>query len=636
MSAFNSTNQEDVEVPIINLEAENEHFEISDSIISWMETFKSKSIMLNGSKSSSQSTKSGSLFDKHHGEDLDDREYGNTSDNNHNKEDTTLEDNDKSDEVDYDHEEEDDINDDCDSDSDGEYDGELDTSGQAKKLRNILPPPSTHHKLSAPEVAWNLVRIFSKKQGFQQYIFPNTDSPLFCYSKNTSNVPNTVTNNSSSNQDQVVESSPSSEVAQSMYKSDATSLTNYHDTTKGNQQQQSPSFNNQFRSSGVRMRGNDEWAPPRAQIIFNIHQESNFRMIMQKQNYRCAGCGTKIDHELARKLVLYCHYLGKYFCKCCFSHKTIHLPGYILQKWDFHRYAVSHFALQLLDRIANEPLFNINDINPSLYRKVKKLRNLIDIRMQLFYLKIYITTCTQTDKLNAAFTSFPNQHLLQDDVHQYSLNNLIEIQHGKLFEYLNDLVARSIAHIAQCDRCRAKGHYCQLCGPSSLMSSMILNSGGGQQGTDTNQNQHQTKLKHSVSVGQNISSSGNLSTTSKTISHGDTNNISRQHVSSHSRSSSGNSSNFIPSTNLSGNVGIIANNILQSTTITAAPNTTNNSISVNVNDHELIFPFEIGRVAQCRGCGCCFHLQCFLDADQNCPKCERRQRRRTEMIVGQQ
>lgn len=634
MSAFNS-NQEDVEVPIINLEAENEHFEISDLIISWIETFKSKSIMLNGSKSSSQSTKSGSLFDKQNG-DSDNGEYkhGNSS-HNYNREDI-IEDNNKSDEVDYDRKDDDDnINGDCDSDSDSVYNGEFDTYEQAKNLRIILPPPSTHHNLSAPEVAWNLVRIFSEKQGLQQDIFPNTDS-FFCNSKNISNVPNTATNHSSSNQDQVVESSPSSKVAQQMYESDATALSNYHETTKGHQQQQSPSSNSQFRSAGVRMRGNDEWAPPRAQIIFNVHQESNFRKLMQKQNYRCAGCGTKIDHELARKLVLYCHYLGKYFCKCCFSHKTIHLPGYILQRWDFHRYAVSHFALQLLDRIANEPLFNINDINPGLYRKVKKLRNLIDIRMQLFYLKIYITTCTQTDKLNAVFTSFPNQHLLQDDVHVYSLNNMIEIQHGKLYEYLSDLVARSIAHIAQCDRCRAKGHYCQLCGPSSLMSSMILNSGGGQQGTDSNQNQHQTKLKHSGSVGQNISTSGNLSKTSKTISHGETNNASRQHASSHSRSSSGNSSNFMFSTNQSGNVGITPNNNLQSSTITATTNTTNNSISVNVNDHELIFPFEIGRVAQCRACGCCFHLQCFLDADQNCPKCERIQRRRTEMMVGQQ
>lgn len=632
MSAFNP-NQDDVEVPIIDLEAENEHFEISDSIISWIETFKSNSTTLNGIRTG-QFTKSGELLGKHQAV-LNDVENVSDVSTNHDCSVENIRDGVVGNETGDGHNDEDDN---CDSDSnvdldiDGNYEVEFDSSEQAKTLRNILPPPSTRHILSAPEVAWNLVRTFSEKQGFKQDIFPTKNSSLY-------DAKNTLTNNSISNQDKILENSPSSKMTQQMYTSDANAFTNYQDMTKNNQHQQIPSSNNQLQTSGVRMRGNDEWAPPRAQIIFNIHQETNLRKSLQKQNYLCAGCGTKIDHELARRLVCYCHYLGKYFCKCCFSHKSIHLPGYILQKWDFSRYQVSHFALQLLDRIANEPLFNINDINPGLYRKVKKLRNLIDIRMQLFYLKIYITTCTQTDKLSSVFTSFTHQHLLQDDVHIYSLNNMIEIQHGKLYEYLSDLVARSIAHIAQCDRCRAKGHYCQLCGPSSLMSSMILSSGSGQLVGD--QNQPQTKLKHSSSIGQNISASGNLITTlSKTAStphSGDGNPNFRQQASNHSRSSSGNSSSFTPSTNQSGTGNIFPNNLLQSNTTTgASTTTTNNSISVNVNDHELIFPFEIGRVAQCRACGCCFHLQCFLDADRNCPKCERIQRRRTEMMVGGQ
>lgn len=73
--------------------------------------------------------------------------------------------------------------------------------------------------------------------------------------------------------------------------------------------------------NNVRIRGNFEWAPPRAQIIFNIHSNPKLKKLMVKQNYRCAGCGIKIDQEMARRLVLFCNYLGKYFCKCCHSHK---------------------------------------------------------------------------------------------------------------------------------------------------------------------------------------------------------------------------------------------------------------------------------------------------------------------------
>lgn len=499
---------------IINIEAENEHFEICDSVISWMEANR---IDEDKRSESSEANNQNSVL-----------------------------------------------------------------------LRNILPPPSTHHQLSAPGMGWNLIKIFSKKQGVAEDSIPSV-SPS-------------------------EESSDSHQIQQSHYKQSPKSPLSSPETLSSNLKifDQVAEAQEQEPNQNVRMRGNDEWAPPRAQIIFNIHEETNFRKLMQRQNYRCAGCGTTIDLELARRLVLYCHYLGKYFCKCCFSHKAIHLPGYILQKWDFHKYPVSYFALQLLDRIANEPLFNVNDINSSLYRKVKKLRHLVDIRMQLYYLKIYISSCTNTDKLSGEYASFTHQHLLQDDVHLYSLNNLIEVQHGKLYEYLNDLVTRSIAHIAQCDRCRAKGHYCQLCGPSGLISSMILSS-GGQNGNDQAKDGQQGKLKHSSSMGQSMSSTGSNQSASK-ISES----ISRQPQVSHSRSSSGNYSNFTLTSN--------PNSVLNMNALGSTP------ISSTVNDHELIFPFEIGRVAQCSVCGCCFHLQCFRDADQNCPKCERIQRRRTEML----
>jgi len=507
MSAFNS-DQRDAEYPIINVEAENEHFDVSDSIISWIEHFKTLS---------------------------------------------NIPDNDKL---------------------------ELSsTEFSPESLYKILPPPSSHHQLSAPGMAWNMVKIFSDRQQS---------------SKNHQHLSTTKILSDLIQPVQEPDRSPSPTTV--VKKSEG--ISREHSSCQIASSDEDP-------NSNVRMRGNDEWAPPRPQIIFNIHEEANFRKSMQRQNYRCSGCGTKIDLKLARRSVLYCHYLGKYFCKCCFSHKSINLPGYILQKWDFHKYPVSHFALQLLDRIANEPLFNINDINTSLYRKVKKLRHLIDIRMQLYYLKIYISTCTQTDKLNGEYTSFTHQHLLQDDVHLYSLNNLIEIQHGKLYEYLNDLVTRSISHIAQCDRCRAKGHYCQLCGPSSLVSSAILNT-NEQVNRDS-----QTRLRCSNSVSQNIHSVASSNQSAKA-----SDSSSRQQG-NHSRSSSGNYSIFTLSTNLS------SSSMTPGGQACAVTN-------VNVNDHELIFPFEIGRVAQCQACGCCFHLQCFLDAGQNCPKCERIQRRKAE------
>lgn len=152
-------------------------------------------------------------------------------------------------------------------------------------LSEFLPSSISDHQLTAPGIAWNLVRIFNQKRGhsFEVSLSNNVDlsTQSFLYSLNEELV---------STRHRRVES-PN----ESLNDSDN-------------------------ESNHVLIRGDEEWAPPRPQIIFDI-PKANFRRNMIQQNYRCAGCGTKIDEGLARRSVLYCHYLGKYFCKCCFSHK---------------------------------------------------------------------------------------------------------------------------------------------------------------------------------------------------------------------------------------------------------------------------------------------------------------------------
>ncbi|GIY73287.1 run domain Beclin-1-interacting and cysteine-rich domain-containing protein [Caerostris extrusa] len=53
-----------------------------------------------------------------------------------------------------------------------------------------------------------------------------------------------------------------------------------------------------------RLRGNFEWAPPRPQIILSILPSLKKKDIMEKQNYRCAGCGMKIEKKLCEQISL--------------------------------------------------------------------------------------------------------------------------------------------------------------------------------------------------------------------------------------------------------------------------------------------------------------------------------------------
>ncbi|KAL7991134.1 hypothetical protein Chor_014564, partial [Crotalus horridus] len=69
------------------------------------------------------------------------------------------------------------------------------------------------------------------------------------------------------------------------------------------------------------------------------------------------------------KRMRYCEYLGKYFCQCCHENAQMVIPSRILRKWDFGKYYVSNFSKDLLHKIWNDPLFNMQDVNAALYRK---------------------------------------------------------------------------------------------------------------------------------------------------------------------------------------------------------------------------------------------------------------------------
>lgn len=64
------------------------------------------------------------------------------------------------------------------------------------------------------------------------------------------------------------------------------------------------------------------------------------RVLMVKQNYRCAGCGMKVAQAYANTF-RYCEYLGRYFCTGCHTNQLAVIPGKVLTKWDFTRWVLA-------------------------------------------------------------------------------------------------------------------------------------------------------------------------------------------------------------------------------------------------------------------------------------------------------
>ncbi|XP_074157600.1 run domain Beclin-1-interacting and cysteine-rich domain-containing protein isoform X1 [Sminthopsis crassicaudata] len=210
----------------------------------------------------------------------------------------------------------------------------------------------------------------------------------------------------------------------------------------------------------IRVRGNLEWAPPRPQIIFNIHPAPTRKIAVAKQNYRCAGCGIRTDPDYIKRL-RYCEYLGKYFCQCCHGNAQGVIPSRILRKWDFSKYYVSNFSKDLLTKIWNDPLFNVQDINSALYRKVKLLNQVRLLRIQLYHMKNMFKTCRLAKDLLDAFDTVPGH--LTEDLHLYSLNDLTATKKGELAPQLAELARAGTAHVQHCMLCQAKGFICEFC-----------------------------------------------------------------------------------------------------------------------------------------------------------------------------
>ncbi|XP_073482562.1 run domain Beclin-1-interacting and cysteine-rich domain-containing protein isoform X4 [Aquarana catesbeiana] len=210
----------------------------------------------------------------------------------------------------------------------------------------------------------------------------------------------------------------------------------------------------------IRVRGNLEWAPPRPQIIFNIHTAPTKKVAVTKQNYRCAGCGIRIEPDYIKRL-RYCEYLGKYFCQCCHENAQSVIPGRILRKWDFSKYYVSNFSKDLLTKIWSDPLFNLHDINSTMYRKVKALEQVRLLRIQLVHLKNMFKTCRLAKNILELYDSVPGH--LTEDLHLFSLNDLTAIKKGDLGPQLKELVRLGTLHVEKCMLCQAKGFICEFC-----------------------------------------------------------------------------------------------------------------------------------------------------------------------------
>uniref|UniRef100_A0ABI7ZGG6 Rubicon Homology domain-containing protein n=1 Tax=Felis catus TaxID=9685 RepID=A0ABI7ZGG6_FELCA len=215
-----------------------------------------------------------------------------------------------------------------------------------------------------------------------------------------------------------------------------------------------------------RIRGAEDWTPPRFQIIFSVHPPLKRDLVVAAQNFLCAGCGTPIEPKFVKRL-RYCEYLGKYFCDCCHSYAETCIPARILTLWDFRKYYVSNFSKRLLDRLWHQPVFNLLSVGHSLYAKAKELDRVRETREQLFHIKKLLRTCRFAESTLKEFEQVPRH--LTNELHLFSLDDLVRVKKKLLVPLLKDILKASLAHVAGCELCQGKGFICEFCQSAAVI-----------------------------------------------------------------------------------------------------------------------------------------------------------------------
>uniref|UniRef100_A0A8C0JAT6 Pleckstrin homology domain-containing family M member 3 n=2 Tax=Chelonoidis abingdonii TaxID=106734 RepID=A0A8C0JAT6_CHEAB len=139
------------------------------------------------------------------------------------------------------------------------------------------------------------------------------------------------------------------------------------------------------------------------------------------QSFKCAGCQRPIGLSNGKAKV--CSYSGWYYCSTCHVDDNFLIPARLVHNWDISKYKVSKQAKEFLEYVYEEPLIDIQQENPMLYRHVEPLATVVRLRQQLRSLRAYLFSCRATVAEDLRRRIFPREYLLQQ-IHLYSLADL--------------------------------------------------------------------------------------------------------------------------------------------------------------------------------------------------------------------
>ncbi|XP_036333420.1 uncharacterized protein LOC118744485 [Rhagoletis pomonella] len=187
---------------------------------------------------------------------------------------------------------------------------------------------------------------------------------------------------------------------------------------------------------------------------------------LDAQGFLCKSCQHPLGIGYTNFQV--CGFSGNYFCDACMDMEQIMIPAKIIYNWDFRKYSVSKRAALFLTEFRNQPVIDLELLNPDIYNASDAMADLQSLRIRLNFLRAYLYTC-EPKSIELLQQQFYGREYLYEHIHLYSISDLHLILRGTLYQQLQKAYKIGESHVLKCPLCSVKGFICEICKSSRVL-----------------------------------------------------------------------------------------------------------------------------------------------------------------------
>ncbi|XP_054738244.1 pleckstrin homology domain-containing family M member 1 [Anastrepha obliqua] len=187
---------------------------------------------------------------------------------------------------------------------------------------------------------------------------------------------------------------------------------------------------------------------------------------LDAQGFLCKSCQHPLGIGYTNFQV--CGFSGNYFCDNCMDMEQMMIPAKIIYNWDFRKYTVSKRAAAFLTEFRNQPVIDLELLNPEIYNASDAMADLQSLRIRLNFLRAYLYTC-EPKSIQLLQQQFYGREYLYEHIHLYSISDLLLILRGTLCQQLQKAYKIGESHVLKCPLCSVKGFICEICKSSRVL-----------------------------------------------------------------------------------------------------------------------------------------------------------------------